>query len=234
LRPLVYVVEPQKLLLLWQPADLTSPGRTRRVVGEFQKNDSGQTVFRYLREEAEFQAACSEGFQGFPAFALKSEETREGVVEALMRRLPPRNREDSGQFLAQHGLPSPFLYSDLALLGYTGAHLPSDGFSVAPIFPSGLKRCDYMMEVAGVRHVYKGEASSLRPGAVVRFSKEAENKIDVDAVAIYIGSNKLGFVNRGLRQTFNEWITNRRVEGTIFRVSESVERPRVFVRVEVR
>lgn len=220
--------------MLWQSADLKSPGRTRRIVGEIFKSTFGQLTFRYAREQLDFQVACKEGFNGFPAFDMKNEEVNEGVIEALMRRLPPRNREDFGQFLAQHGLPSPFPYSDLALLGYTGAHLPSDGFSVVPIFPSDVKRCDYMMEVAGVRHVYKGQISTLDSQTLIRFSVDEENEIDPDAVAVYAGSEKLGYVNRGLRHTFHEWVLSRRVEGTIFRVNQSSTRPRVYIRVEVR
>lgn len=234
MNPLTYIVEPEGLLLLWQPADLNSFGRTRRQVGKVQRSALGQAVFRYLRDDADFEGARLDGFQGFPAFDLKNEETREGVLEALMRRLPPRNREDFGQFLAQHGLPAPFPYSDLALLGYTGARLPSDGFCVTPIFPSGLTRCDYVMEIAGVRHVYQGDVAAMRPGTPVQFLADPQNEIDTDAIAIHVGVEKLGFVNRGLRRVFNEWLTERQVEGSVFRVDASSQRPRVFVRVEVR
>ena len=68
-----------------------------------------------------------------------------------MRRLPPRNREDFADYLQVHGLSAPFELSDVALLGYTGARLPSDGFALVPEFPEDIRPCDYVMEVTGAR-----------------------------------------------------------------------------------
>jgi hypothetical protein len=232
--PLTYIVEPEGLLLLWQPAGGNTLGLTRRIVGKILVDPFGVTVFRYLRNDEDFAAACSQGFQGFPAFDLKTEETREGVVAALLRRLPPRGREDFDQYLAQHGLPTPFPFSDLALLAYTGARLPSDGFCVVPVFPAGVSRCDYVTEVAGLGYTFDGDVSSIQPDDQVQFFVEPSNQVDQDAVAIYLGARKLGFVNRGLRRAFNDWIEHRNVSGYIFRVNGSSQRPRVFVRVNVR
>ncbi len=110
--------------------------RTRRVIGEvLSEKPSGDIVFRYLKGTDDFQAAEAAGFKGFPAFRLEDTEIRHGVLESLMRRLPPRNREDFGDYLRLHGLPASFKLSDLALLGHTGARLPSDGFALVPEFP---------------------------------------------------------------------------------------------------
>ena len=79
-----------------------------------------------------------------------------------MRRLPPRNREDFGDYLYLHGLAAPFKLSDLALLGYTGARLPSDAFALVPEFPVDAGPCEYVMEVAGTRHVLKVPLSDLK------------------------------------------------------------------------
>jgi hypothetical protein len=232
--PLIYVVEPSGLLLLWQSADIGSTSRTKRVVGEVARTPSGHVTFEYLRDDADFQHAVGEGFQGFPAFSLRDSTKREGVVEALMRRLPPRRRADFPLYLQQHGLSGPAEFSDFALLGYTGARLPSDGFSIVPQFPLGLERCDYVAEVAGLRHVYRGDVSSIRTGSPVTFVPDLQNKFDADAVAIYLGSIQLGYVNRALRQSFNEWLRLRDVRGTVCRINGQPERPLVFVRVEVR
>lgn len=234
MKPLTYIVEPDGLLLLWQPAGNNQLGLTRRIVGEIRVDPFGISVFRYLRHDEDFAKACSQGFQGFPAFDLKTEETREGVIAALLRRLPPRGREDFDQYLAQHGLPSPFPFSDLALLAYTGASLPSDGFCVVPVFPEGITRCDYVTEVAGMGYTFVGDMSSIQLDEPVQFLVDTANKVDQDAVAIYLGERKLGYVNRGLRTIFNDWIQRRNVYGSIYRFSGSIQRPKVLVQVNVR
>jgi hypothetical protein len=152
----------------------------------------------------------------------------------LMRRLPSRRRADFPMYLEQHGLSAAAQFSDFVLLGYTGARLPSDGFSIVPQFPLGLERCDYVAEVAGLRHVFRGDVSSIRVGSAVTFVPEPENKFDPDAVAIHLGPVKLGYVNRALRQSFNEWLRLRTVRGTIWRINGQPEHPLIFVRVEVR
>lgn len=144
---LSHLVEPARLLMTWQPSDEGAPVRTRRIVGEvaYDKLSSG-VVFRYARDSKDYQAAVAAGFKGFPAFRLEDSESRQGVLESLMRRLPPRNREDFSEYLQLHGLAAPFKLSDMALLGYTGARLPSDGFALVPEFPLGAAPCDYVME----------------------------------------------------------------------------------------
>lgn len=100
---LLHIVEPSRLLLTWQPSDEQTRPRTRRVVGEVFTEAGGGIVFRYLRDTIDFQAACDAGFQGFTAFDIKDENTiKQGVIEALIRRLPPRKRDDFVDFLNQH------------------------------------------------------------------------------------------------------------------------------------
>src|SRR5258706_9962635 len=153
---LIHIVEPTGLLLTWQPQDERAPVRTRRVVGEVQIDSNRHVVFHYLRDTEDFVEACKAGFKGFPAFHLEHGDIRQGVLESLLRRLPPRKREDFDDYLASHRLPVPFNYSDIALLGYTGARLPSDSFALLPVFSPDAVPCDYLTDVAGLRHNFQG------------------------------------------------------------------------------
>lgn len=81
---------------------MNAPLCTCRVIGEVCQESDGQIVFRYLKNTPDFEAACTVGFKGFPAFRLEDDEVRQGVIESLLRRLPPRNREDFAGFPAQH------------------------------------------------------------------------------------------------------------------------------------
>ena len=227
------IVEPAALLLLWQPADEAGQSRARRAVGKITKSED-VLEFRYLHGTTDFDCATAEGFRGFPAFDLKAEATRDGVLEALVRRLPPRKREDFSKYLERHCLPSPFAASDFALLAYTGARLPSDGFSLVPLFSSEVQVLDYVAEVSGTRHVFPGDTSSLKIGQIATFVIEPGNPFDPDAVAVYCDARKIGFVNRAMRQTFNHWLDSRNLTAVICRLNGKPERPLIYLHVSVR
>jgi hypothetical protein len=232
--PLSHIVEPERLLLTWQPVDEQSPHRTRRTVGEVLRADSdSDMVFRYLRDIPDFAAAQASGFQGFPAFPIDGNEVSKGVHETFMRRLPPRKREDFAEFLAQHRLPSPFPYSDTALLGYTGARLPSDGFALVPQFPTDVMPCDYLMEVAGLRHVYSGSMTDIHNGDVVSFQMEPLNPVDPDAIAVLHAGRAIGYVTRTMRSTFHAWLGSKKLLATVERQNGKPERPLIYLRISV-
>ena len=208
--------------------------RTRRVVGEVVSDkSSGNVIFRYLAGTDDFQVAEAAGFKGFPAFRLEHTEIRQGVLESLMRRLPPRNREDFGDYLQLHGLAAPFKLSDLALLGYTGARLPSDGFALVPEFPADASPCDYVMEVAGTRHVLLGSLSDLRVGDAVSIQPDPNNMVESDALAMLHHGQRIGYVNRALKGMFYRWLQSGRMTATIERQNGKPNRALVFVRVSV-
>lgn len=228
-----HIVEPERLLLTWQPPEESSPVRTRRIVGEVFLGVEGQAVFRYLKTAPDFAAALDVGFKGAPAFPLDQDETRQGVIESLLRRLPPRKREDFAEYLAQYRLPSPFPYSDITLLGYTGARLPSDGFGLVPVFPAHEVPCDVLLEVAGLRHVFSGDMSTIRPGDPLMLQVDAENPVDPDALAVLHQDRKVGYVNRAMLPQFHTWMRDHAVKLTVERLNGKPERPLIFAIVNV-
>jgi hypothetical protein len=204
-------------------------------VGELlpSKNTPDVWEFTYHLGSPDFEAAKDAGFKGYPAFRLDDKVFASGVREAFMRRLPPRNRGDFDAFLKMHKLPVPFTGSDLALLGYTGGRLPSDGFGFVPEFGAGGAPCQYILEIAGVRHVFGHDLSSVEVGDAVDFRAEPENPIDSDAIAADHCGRKLGYVNRAMLGTFSKWLSNARMTATIERLNGKPDRPLVYVRVNV-
>jgi hypothetical protein len=234
MNPLRHIVEPAGLLLTWQPQDEQAPSRTRRVVGEVRVNQEGIATFRYLKDTQDYQKALEAGFKGYPAFDTRSEEISAGVLESFLRRLPPRKREDFSEFLKLHRLGFPFEHSDMALLAYTGARLPSDGFALVPIFPDEVAPCDFLLEIAGFRHVAGTDTANLKVGDPVGFVADPDNPVDQDALAVEHNGVRIGYVNRALRNTFRKWLQGNVVTAIVERINGKPERPLVYLRISVR
>lgn len=117
------LIEPTTLLLSWQ----AKTAKESYLVAKIEREKDNYS-FIYLTDTAEFEAAIEQGFCGYPAFSPRTRLHTNNVLDAFLRRLPPKTRGDYHRYLQQHGLPAPFLYSDFSLLGYTGAKSPADGF----------------------------------------------------------------------------------------------------------
>lgn len=231
---LSYIYEPARLLLVWQPPLGQAP-RTRRVIAEILRTaDQSQATLRYLTDSEDFILATEEGFQGYPAFRQRDAEHLHGVIDAFMRRLPPRNREDFGEYLARHSIPTSPLISDFALLAYTGARLPSDGFEIVPDLSGAHAPFDLVIEVAGFRH-QDISPSKLSIGDEVTFAHEEYNIYDKNAVCILHRGTKIGYVPRALAPAFRISLReNVNVTAAIERVNGKPERPLVYLFVKFR
>ena len=233
------VAEPRRLFLAWQAPDHMGD-RFRWAVGllEF---DGVECVLRYLRGGPEF-VGLNQGrtydellaldYQGYPAFNLRREVHSQGVLVALMRRLPPRTRPDFQEYKRHFRLCADLDVSDFALLGQTEAKLPSDGFSIVDPLDAETDWCDLMLEIAGFR--YYVPEGPLEIGHHVEFEAEPGNQWDPNAVQVCAGGRRIGYINRLQAVTFLKWLSSRRVAGVIERMNGNPERPRAFIFVRVR
>lgn len=228
-----HIVEPARLLLLWQGPEGSS--RVRHVVGEL-TSCSGNVALRYATDSSDLQAAKRDGFRGHPAFIDLEKIHVTGVLEAFLRRIPPRSRQDFGEYLSQQRLPTDKPVSDFALLGYSGARLPSDGFSLVHTFEKHSGAFEFITEVAGFRHqapVSGVKAADIGLNDAVTFAPEPENPVDPLAVAVVWHGKRIGYVVRGLNPYFGTWLTSRDVSAHITRINGRPEHPAVYLFVEV-
>jgi hypothetical protein len=231
-----HLCEPTKLLLTWQGLEsATNPkARTRFVVGEITPSaDRSTATLRYLRDTVDFNEALSFGFQGYPAFNVKSDETLiMDVLPAFMRRLPPRKREDFSIYLQRHLLPSPFDLSDFALLGYTGARLPSDGFAFSPVFDCTELPCQIVIDLAGTRHhASEADIAMVNIGDEVQLVLEPNNLHDPDAIYASINGKKMGYINRVIKTNVHGWMKCANVTATVCKKNGTPERPLIYILV---
>jgi len=224
------IIEPPRLLLVWQPlSDAVS--RSRRIVGEIIRDDSNYT-FRYLPGTEDFNAACHLGFEGYPAFDISEREHTHGVLESFMLRLPPRKRSDFSKFLASFRIPAEAIVSDFALLGYSEARLPGDGFSIINPYDDAVAPCQFVSEVSGYRH-HKGLEMELEVERELAFEPDRENPFDANAIKITVESVTIGYVNKCQTAAFSSWIRCGRVHATIDRKNGTTLKPRLLMFVSV-
>lgn len=226
------IVEPRRLLLSWQRPMAGKERRTRHIVGEIEQR-AESVVFRYLNNQPDFQSAIEEGFKGYPSFALeKLGDHSSGVLDAFLRRLPPRKREDFSEYLAQFRLPDDFAGSDMALLAYTGAKLPGDGFELIPDLSDVTPPLELVVEVAGFRH-QNVAASGVAVGDDVQLVPEPTNPADSEAIAIHHSTGLIGYVPRPYLSVVAKWLRAQSVDAVIERINGKPERPLVYLFLKV-
>jgi hypothetical protein len=221
-----HVREPCRLLLVWQAAD---GKRARHAVAELLRPETGPVRLRYLTGTTDFEAARAEGFFNFPAFRKPAQTYDLGVVETFMRRLPPRTRGDYAQYLEKFRLRPQTPISDFALLAYTGAKLPSDGFSILDPLDDVKTPCEVLLEVAGFRHVARVSPTEIPVGHAVRFVSEPDNAEDPKAVAVYLGEARIGYVPRQQAPAVERLVREGAIEATVERVNGQPERALIYL-----
>lgn len=225
-----HIFEPSRLYLVWHHRGDDTP-RHRRIIGELYKHDDS-VKFRYLTDSVDYQEAVKEGFIGFPAFT-KSSETFDDALDAFMTRLPPRKRADFGKYLSQYGLPADFNGSDMALLGYTGARLASDSFELCPDYSDVTKPADLITELSGVQYHVTPDNVPL-PGDPVSFTPESDNPHDVNAVAVFCGLNKIGYVNKTTALGFRHILENMNISASILKSGTREAKIKILIMVMCR
>jgi hypothetical protein len=228
-----HIIEPRRLWLVWQPGELIQP-RRRHIVAEIVRSEEN-IFFRYLVNTEDFKEAQKDGFLGYPAFKLSEPVHTTSVLDAFLRRIPPRKRDDFDEYLERYRLPRSFAGSDMALLGYTGAKLPGDGFELCADLEDAVPPFELVFEVAGFRHRSECPVSTLVIGEPVEFRLDPSNRHDSRAVSICKNGKLLGFVSRQHLNEFHRWkARGYSVAGVIERINGTTERPLVYIFVEVR
>lgn len=235
-RLIQHIIEPEHLFLAWQPPDGTPHGRTRRKVAEIAPDEKGTIVLRYLQGTDDFAKALEAGFKGYPAFPLEQDRYTSGILETFMRRMPPKKRRDYDDFLRLWRLDPAISISPLALLGYVGAQLPGDGFSIVHPFDNAQPPFEILEEVAGFR--YRPDAkkmlSTLHAGQEIQLRPDPDNLHDPLAIRIELPDHHhIGFINKLQAPVLHQWLENPGIRGFIDRINGTQDRPLIHLFLEV-
>jgi len=124
------------------------------------------------------------------------------------------------------------MVSDFALLGYSEARLPSDGFSIINPYDDVAPPFQFMSEVSGYRH-HRGVEMDLDVGRQLTFDFDPDNRIDPNAIKITVDGETIGYVNKCQTAAFSSWIKCDRIHATIERKNGTPSRPRLLMFVSV-
>ena len=230
MRFIEHIIEPTKLLLAWQSSDENH--RTRYIVAELNRIDN-EINLSYLTDTEDFRKAKSRGFESYPAFQ-DINKVHHNVLDAFMRRLPPRSRGDFSQYLEGLRLKPETQLSDFALLGYSGAKLPSDEFSIIHPFTNVDDSCELLLEAAGFRHIKKENDVEVKIDDSVSFSKQFNDVTQDEAIHITANGKHIGYVNRGLIPTFLDWMDSERIVAAWIEKQNGAQgKPTAYVYVKI-
>lgn len=225
--------EPAQLVLAWQAPDGVED-RRRWQVGQVERG-AGGIQFRYF-EGREFETANAgrsidamkrQGFVSFPAFEYHPGKIfTDKVMETFGRRLPPPSRADFARYLEYFSIQPSQAPSGLTLFALTEARLPSDGFSLVDPLDPNLISGEVPFEIAGFRH----EAKSVVPevGQSLRLTPEPTNEHDENAIQVFLGGDRIGYVNRIQAPVIGQWLNTRDLECVVLRFNGRPGAPRAY------
>jgi hypothetical protein len=230
MRHIEHIIEPDRLLLSWQ-----TPGeRLRMFVAELIRNSDDADLI-YLKESEDFSRAQSLGFDGYPGFDNKT-GVHKNVLTSFMKRLPPRSRGDFDRFLDALRINAEAGISDFALLGYSGAKLPDDDFTIIHPFENASVPFELMLPVEGYQH-YQDELplADLSMDMQANFEAEPDNPKDSKAIKIIIDGIRAGYICRGLTASFHKWMqSDLTISAYVERINGTGQDPKIFLYVSVK
>ena len=232
----------QRALLVWQtPLRPAEEGggrdclvRDHHAVGELVRKKSGRVSFRYFDD---LEAACAQGFRGYPSLPIGRKANERIGFEELRRRLPPAERRDYGKIMQAFGLPADVDRSDhLTLLAYTGAR-EDDDFSVCETFDGFDRPFRFLFNIANVKRDGAYDVcAKLAPGEALTFKREQDNPHDPNAIKVVRTANekeKAGYVNHLQAEAVGRWLDEGEVTASVFDFSGWSVDPRLYVNLNV-
>jgi hypothetical protein len=114
----------------------------------------------------------------------------------------------------------------LTLFALTEARLPSDGFSLVDPLDPELASGEVPFEIAGFRH----EAKSIIPevGQSLHLVPEPTNRHDENAIQVFLGTERIGYVNRIQAPVVGRWLDTRDLQCVVLRFNGRPGAPRAY------
>ena len=227
-----HICEPQKLFLCWQAPN--ESGGIRHVIAQL-CHVKDKYIFQYLADTNDFKLAQALGFTMYPAFRVSGEPYESGVLEAFTGRISPRTRNDFKEYLQSFRIHEGVSISDFALLGYSGAKLPSDGFSIINPLENFCVPSEFLIELVGIRDSAGIDLKIMKVGDAVEFMGEPNNQHDQQTICAVFQGKKVGYINKCQSRAVHKWVNEKNINilANIERMNGTKDSPTIYIFVQL-
>ena len=211
----------RKIFIAWKKSE----GARRYIIAKIKRNVSEGVTFDYCGDG--FEKARKDGLEYFFGFQNVSGLTPLQVEQLLAQRVISKDRSGRESFLSFWEAEN--VEDAFDVLALTQGKLPTDNFEfLAKYFPKpGLH---FVTDLAGISHLAL-DRDSVEAGDVLTYKREPKNEYDRNAVAIYKGILKIGYIKQIHNQVFLH-STFRKPHLTVKAVDKNGKIKQIFVSVK--
>lgn len=166
-------------------------GERRYIIAKIKRNVSEGISFEYLPD---YEKAKNDGLEHFFGFKEPKKLSPNDIEEILSLRVISKERPDRNEFLK-------FWEADevndiMDILALTQGKSPTDNFEfLANYLTVNKKHLIFITDLAGLSHL-KLPIGTVKKGDILSFQREPRNPKDENAIAVYNGSTKVGYIKK--------------------------------------
>lgn len=172
----------------------------RRIIVGVIKANASSICLSYIKEGVE--EARKYGFVCFPDFPDTDKVYKTNVMRVLSQRLNNSDRTDIGEYYAFWNIKERNRNDSLGMLALTGGILPTDNFEFLPDF-YGVKGLAIVSDLSGLSE-NPLDNGDVAEGDILSWKTEPDNPYDKEAVAVYKGFRKIGYIKKIHTRVFHK------------------------------
>lgn len=198
-------------------------GEKRYIIAKIRRNVNGIS-FGYTKE---FQEAKKDGLEHFLGFKDAETLTAKKIETLLSLRIMSKDRPDRPEFL--QFWEAEYVVDIFDMLAFTQGKSPSDNFEfLADFLTVKTNKLTFITDLAGLSYL-KISAGTVKIGDKLTYKKEIDNVFDKNAIAVFWGNVKLGYIKRIHNKVFN---LKRTLQLTVKAIDQNGIIKQIFVKVE--
>jgi hypothetical protein len=178
----------KKIYISWRK----KPGERRFLVALLQRTNGGNISFKYLDD---FETAKEQGLNNIIGFGRDAERLTSEQLSIIIRlRLVSKDKEDKNELLQFWEAGE--VTDEFMLLALTQGKSPSDNFEFLGDYSRlETKKINFVTDLSGLSHNTL-TPSIIKEGDILTYKQENTNTFDTNAIAIYKGNDKIGYIKR--------------------------------------
>ena len=199
-------------------------GEPRYIIAKVKRNVDG-AVFSY--RDIELKKAQEDGFEHLLGFKNAEKMTSKEVENLLFLRVISKDRPDRNEFLKFWGAEN--ISDTFDVLAFTQGKAATDNFEFLADFSTAkAKKLTFITDLAHLSHL-KLPANTIKKGDVLTYQKEKNNEFDKEAIMVFLGDLKVGYIKKIHNKIFQR---PQLLKLTVKEISQNGTIKQVFVKIE--